>query len=112
MKKIAALSLVLQLAGTSFAGAFIQAANPVESFWQAFKTAVIKRDVETVARLSNFPIGMSYGIPTIKTKAQVIKRYLIYGVSLTCNTGFIQNIWIQVGAKRNDVHGLSGTKGR
>jgi hypothetical protein len=46
-----------------------------QTFWQEFKTAVTNRDVQTVARLSKFPIGMSYGIPTIKTKAQLTKRY-------------------------------------
>ncbi|HEY8410916.1 MAG TPA: hypothetical protein VIK76_05925 [Pyrinomonadaceae bacterium] len=46
-----------------------------ETFWQQFKTAVTGRDVQTVARLSQFPLGMSYGIPTIKTKVQLTKRY-------------------------------------
>lgn len=46
-----------------------------ETFWQQFKLAVANRDVPAVARLSQFPIGMSYGIPTIKTKAQLVKRY-------------------------------------
>ena len=46
-----------------------------QTFWEQFKTAVTKRDVQTVARLSQFPIGMSYGIPTIKTKVQLTKRY-------------------------------------
>jgi hypothetical protein len=46
-----------------------------QTFWEQFKTAVTKRDVQTVARLSQFPIGMSYGIPAIKTKVQLTKRY-------------------------------------
>jgi hypothetical protein len=46
-----------------------------QAFWEQFKNAVTKRDVQTVARLSQFPIGMSYGIPGIKTKAQLTKRY-------------------------------------
>src|SRR5215213_9580579 len=46
-----------------------------QTFWQAFKTAVTNRDVQAVARLSKFPISMSYGIPSIKTKAQLTKRY-------------------------------------
>lgn len=46
-----------------------------QNFWEQFKTAVTKRDVPTVARLSRFPIGMSYGIPAIKTKAQLSRRY-------------------------------------
>ena len=46
-----------------------------QAFWEQFKTAVTKRDVQTVARLSQFPIGMSYGVPSIKTKAQLTKRY-------------------------------------
>ena len=65
MKTLAIFSLVLLLTG----------ADSAETFWQTFKTAVSKRDVETIARLSKFPLGMSYGIPAIKTKAQLSKRY-------------------------------------
>jgi len=65
MKTLITLSLLLLLTG----------AESAESFFQRFKTAVSKRDVETIARLSKFPIGMSYGIPGIKTKAQLTRRY-------------------------------------
>ena len=65
MKTLTALSLVLLLSG----------ADATDDFWQAFKTAVSKRDIATIARLSKFPIGMSYGIPSIKNKAQLTKRY-------------------------------------
>lgn len=58
-----------------FAVPSVQAPNAKESFWQQFKTAVTNRDVQAVARLSQFPIGMSYGIPSIKTKAQLTKRF-------------------------------------
>lgn len=65
MKSITTLSLLLLLTG----------ADTAETFWQTFKTAVSKRDVETIARLSKFPLGMSYGIPSVKTKAQLSRRY-------------------------------------
>jgi len=65
MKTLTTFSLLLLLTG----------AESADTFWQTFKTAVSKRDVETIARLSKFPLGMSYGIPTIKTKAQLSKRY-------------------------------------
>ena len=65
MKTLTALSLVVLLTG----------AESFDSFWQTFKTAVSKRDVDTIARLSKFPIGMSYGIPSIRNKAQLMKRY-------------------------------------
>ena len=65
MKTITTLSLLLLLTG----------ADTTETFWQAFRTAVSKHDVETIARLSKFPIRMSYGIPSIRTKAQLNKRY-------------------------------------
>lgn len=68
MKKIVALSLVLLVTAQA-------ADSPFDTFWQAFKTAIGKRDVETIARLSKFPIGMSYGIPSVRTKAQLTKRY-------------------------------------
>ena len=66
MKTITTLSLLLLLSAVDSA---------TNTFWQSFKTAVSKRDVETIARLSRFPITMSYGIPSIKTKAQLAKRY-------------------------------------
>jgi len=65
MKTITTLSLLLLLTG----------AESTDTFWQTFKTAVSKHDVETIARLSKFPIEMSYGIASIKTKAQLAKRY-------------------------------------
>jgi hypothetical protein len=65
MKTLTTLSLLLLLTG----------ADTFDTFWQDFRSAVSKHDVETIARLSKFPIGMSYGIPTIKTKAQLNKRY-------------------------------------
>ena len=65
MKTITTLSLLLLLTG----------AQSTDTFWETFKTAVSKRDVETIARLSKFPIEMSYGIASIKTKAQLAKRY-------------------------------------
>ena len=65
MKTLTTLSLLLLLTG----------ADSAETFWQTFKTAVSKRDVETIARLSKFPIEMSYGIPSVKTKAQLSRQY-------------------------------------
>jgi hypothetical protein len=50
-------------------------AESADTFWQTFKAAVTKRDVETIARLSKFPIAMSYGIPSVKTKVQLSRRY-------------------------------------
>lgn len=65
MKTLTALSLVLLLAR----------ADATDDFWQTFKTAVSKRDIERIAQLSKFPIEMSYGIPSIRNKAQLTKRY-------------------------------------
>jgi hypothetical protein len=65
MKTLTTLSLLLLLTG----------ADSAETFWQTFKSAVSKRDVETIARLSKFPLDMSFGIPSIKTKAQLSRRY-------------------------------------
>ena len=49
--------------------------NDFKVFWGKFKPAVINSDKNTVASLSKFPIGMSYGIRSIKTKAELIRRY-------------------------------------
>jgi hypothetical protein len=46
-----------------------------DTFWQQFKTAVANKNVDAVATLSRFPIGMSYGIASVKTKADLRRRY-------------------------------------
>lgn len=46
-----------------------------QAFWDQFKAAVTKKDVEAIAALSRFPIAMSYGIPSVKSKVDLRKRY-------------------------------------
>jgi hypothetical protein len=79
MKKKTTLLLLLLFAGTTIATSSRQNASSnasaFDSFWQSFKTAVSKRDVETIARLSKFPLEMSYGIPAVKNQAQLSRRY-------------------------------------
>jgi len=65
MKTIITLSLLL----------FTARADSTDTFWKNFKTAVSKADVDAIARLSKFPLSMSYGIPVIRTKAQLTRRY-------------------------------------
>jgi len=45
------------------------------AFWTKFKAAVIKGDKIAVARMSDFPIEMPYGMGSVKTPAQLSKRY-------------------------------------
>lgn len=68
-------SLLLSIICVITAVPFSQAQDARQNFWQQFKTAVTNRDVQTVARLSQFPVRMSYGISSIKTKAQLTKRF-------------------------------------
>lgn len=46
-----------------------------QAFWEQFKTAVGKKDVAAIASLSRFPIGMSFGIASVKNKMDLRKRY-------------------------------------
>ena len=64
MKTILILSVLSLAANDSY-----------QTFWEQFKAAVGKKDVEAVATLSKFPIGMSYGIPSVKSKVDLRKRY-------------------------------------
>ena len=64
MKTILILSVLLLAANDSH-----------QASWDQFKAAVSKKDVDTIATLSRFPIGMSYGIPTVKNKLDLRKRY-------------------------------------
>ncbi len=44
-------------------------------FWEKFKSAVIKADKNTIASLTKYPLGMSYGIRSIKTRTELLRRY-------------------------------------
>ena len=44
-------------------------------FWGKFKAAVIKVDKNAVASLTKYPLGMSYGIRSVKSKAELVRRY-------------------------------------
>src|SRR5205085_672030 len=67
--------LLLSRIGVVCGLSLLLAQDARQAFWQEFKAAVSNHDVQAVARLSRFPIGMSYGVPGIKTKAQLTKRY-------------------------------------
>src|SRR5687767_501859 len=47
----------------------------VEQFWAKFKTAVQKVDKPSVASMSRFPIEMPYGVPKIRTRTQLARRW-------------------------------------
>ena len=47
----------------------------MKEFWGRFQSAVAKNDREAVAALTKFPLQMPYGVPSIKTRAQLISRY-------------------------------------
>lgn len=47
----------------------------IDAFWIKFKTAVIAGNKEATSAMVQFPITMPYGVPTIRTKAQLLKRY-------------------------------------
>lgn len=72
--------LCLALAVFAHAGLHVSATShqsdpSVDTFWTKFKTAVVKGDKTGVAALSQFPIGMPYGVPAVRNSAQLIKRY-------------------------------------
>jgi len=72
LKRTVVLVIALLIPLATFAQ---QSDADFKTFWGKFKTAVINSDKNAVAGLSKFPIGMSYGIRSIKTKAELIRRY-------------------------------------
>lgn len=75
MKTITTRSFLVLFAVASLSVGATQTASSFDSFWQSFKTAVSKRDIVTIARLSKFPLEMSYGIPSVKNRSQLTRRY-------------------------------------
>lgn len=47
----------------------------VEQFWAKFKAAVLKTDKSSVASMSRFPIEMPYGVPKIRNRTQIARRW-------------------------------------
>src|SRR5687767_15894192 len=47
----------------------------VEQFWSKFRAAVQRTDKSSVASMSQFPIGMPYGVPKIRTRTQLAQRW-------------------------------------
>lgn len=78
MKKTTILILLLALVGIAWAQASqksVQSHGSIDVYWERFRAAVIKGDKMAVVRLSQFPIGMPYGVPTIRNNAQLMRRY-------------------------------------
>jgi len=69
------LLAVMAIASVKVPVQFAHGDNPLDTFWARFKAAVIKGDKNAVGQLSRFPIGMPYGVPAVKTRAQLIRRY-------------------------------------
>lgn len=74
-KATAGLVLVLLALSLSTTAKSVQGDQSIETFWNRFKDAVIKGDKPAVARMSKYPIGLSYGMSSVKSPAQLIKRY-------------------------------------
>jgi hypothetical protein len=72
MKRAAVICVLLSLTALA---AHAQRGESIESFWQKFKTAVIAGDKQAVARLTSFPLGMSYGVPSVRNRAALLRRY-------------------------------------
>ena len=75
IRKLNLASLIIVLGVLSVRGTAFQTDPSIDTFWIKFKTAVIKSDKEAIATMIQFPITMPYGIPAIRTKPQLLKRY-------------------------------------
>jgi hypothetical protein len=74
-KTFGGLDLMILVLSLSMIGKSVQDDQSIQTFWTRFKTAVIKGDRAAVAQMSRFPIELEYGVPSVKTSAQLIKRY-------------------------------------
>jgi hypothetical protein len=66
------LSVVLS-AFSTYAINFKQ--TDIQSFWENFKVAIAKNDKTALVEMTKFPLSMPYGVKSIKTKAEFLKRY-------------------------------------
>ena len=52
-----------------------RAQSNFNSFWTNFKTAVVTNNKTADANLTKFPLSMPFGVKSVKTKADFIRRY-------------------------------------
>src|SRR2546423_4570356 len=52
-----------------------QGDTSIDAFWARFKLAVINGNKSSIARMTQFPVTMPYGVPGIRTRAQLLARY-------------------------------------
>ena len=74
IKFVAAIFLCLVLSAISI-DATSQRQSDVQGFWKNFKAAIEKEDKNAIAALTKFPLSMPYGVKSVKTKADFLKRY-------------------------------------
>lgn len=75
MRKIKSLLFGMMGVGFLCATLNVSAQTDINVFWGKFKTAVVKGDKLAVAGMTKFPLSMPYGVKSVKTKADFIKRY-------------------------------------
>ena len=73
--KLNLASLIILISVLGVGGTAFQTDPSIDTFWMKFRTAVIKGDKDAVATMAQFPITMPYGVPAIRTRAQLLKRY-------------------------------------
>ena len=69
------ISTVLIMFGLQASAHPAQGDAAIDAFWAGFKLAVINGDKGGVARMTQFPVAMPYGVPAIRTRSQLLTRY-------------------------------------
>lgn len=79
-KILSLICLMLLLSAVSLNAGTSDQTN-FQTFWKDFKAAVEKGDKNALAGMTKFPLNMQYGVKSVKTKAEFIKRYkeIFYG---------------------------------
>jgi hypothetical protein len=61
--------------GLCFANLSVSAQTDFDAFWAKFKAAVISNDKAAVASMTKFPLAMPFGMKTVRTRAEFLKKY-------------------------------------
>ena len=49
--------------------------SDITTFWARFKAAVIEKDKNAVASMTKFPLSMPFGQKSVRSKAELLRRY-------------------------------------
>lgn len=86
-------------------GVPVSAQTNINAFWKQFKAAIVNKNKNAAAHLSRLPIEMPYGVKSVRTTAEFLRRFNeIFNGEANAAKCFEKSPLQKVSAKRYEVN--------